>query len=150
MYYSMSEGSRKCPYCSVKNETAVVSRGHRALASLLGLLGYEGSKTTTVRSCKISCLFCTRKYTLIEFTDWDWVKDKLILADSVRSGMTSIFGPSVSETSLLSNITGCALRKDDILDICFKKGRKRACISCVNEGKRYKGVYMREIELGPE
>ena len=138
----------KCPYCSVTNETAVVSIGHKAWASFLGLFGYGGSRVRSVRSLRIDCAFCRRRFTLLKFEDLDWVKSRLIWDDSVRHGMIEIFGSSISRDNILSDITGVALRDDGILDICFKKRGKRAYMSCIKERTRYKGVYMKEIDFG--
>lgn len=138
----------KCPYCSVLNETKVTSIGHRAWASFIGLFGLNVSESTTVRSLKINCSFCGRKYTLLKFEDLDWVRDRLIWDDSVRTGMIAIFGSGISRDNILSDITGIALRSDGTIDICFKKNGKRAYMSCIKESKQYKGVYMGEINFG--
>lgn len=138
----------KCPYCSTVNETEVISTRHKAWASFLGLFGYGGSRAKSVRSLKIDCVFCRRRFTLLKFEDLDWVRDRLIWDDSVRLGMIRIFGSSISRDSILSDITGVALRDDGILDICFKKRGKRAYLSCIKERTRYKGVYMKEIDFG--
>jgi len=138
----------KCPYCSVTNETAEISIGHRAWASFLGWLGYEGSSVKTVRSLRIDCIFCQRHFTLLKFEDYDWVKDRLIWDDTVRVGMIEIYGTSVTRDNILSNITGVALRSDNTIDICFKKNKKRAYLSCVKGTTGYKVVNMEEIVFG--
>ena len=138
----------KCPYCSVTNETAEISIGHRAWASFLSIFGYEGSRIKTVRSLRIDCVFCARRFTLLKFEDYDWVRDRLIWDDTVRVGMIEIYGTSITRDNILSNITGVALRNDKTIDICFKKNQKRAYLSCVRETTGYKGVYMEEIIFG--
>lgn len=138
----------KCPYCSVTNETAEISIGHKAWASFMNLFGYEGSRVRTVRSLKIDCIFCGRHFTLLKFEDNDWIRDRLIWDDSVRVGMLEIFGTSINRDNILSDITGVALRNDNTVDICFKKSRKRAYMSCIKEKSGYKGVYMEEIIFG--
>lgn len=138
----------KCPYCGVTNETAEISIGHRAWASFMSLFGYEGSRVRTVRSLRIDCVFCGRRFTLLKFEDYDWVRDRLIWDDSVRTGMIKIFGTSISKDDILKEITGIALRDDKNLDVCFKKNRKRAYLSCGKETNEYKGIYMEEIFFG--
>lgn len=137
-----------CPYCSVVNETEVVSRGKQWWATFLGYFGYKGSKTITIRSLRLNCIFCERSFVLLKFQDQDWIRDSLEWEDSVRNGMIEIFGTNLTRDNILENITGIALRNDDTLDICFKKGRKRAYMSCVKQGKGYKGIYMEEINFG--
>jgi len=144
----LSTTQEECPYCSVLNETEQISISHQAWAALLGLFGYKGQKTKTVRSLRINCTFCRRVYTLLKFRDLDWIKERLSWDDSVRTGMLNIFGTNLSRDNIIYDITGIALRDDEKLDVCFKKGGKRAYMSCVKEGKSYKGVYMEEIVFG--
>ena len=139
--------SKVCPYCSAKNESQTISKNHSIRLSLPIFFGYKRSRSSTVQSFKINCIFCKRCFTLIKFEDLDWIKDSLIWDDSVRSSMVEIFGGSISRDSILTHITGFARQDNGTLDICFKKNKKRAYMSCVKENKRYKGTYMREISF---
>jgi len=138
----------ECPYCSVLNETEVVSVGLRIWSSFLGFFGVKGSQNKTIRSLRIECAFCRRRFVLLKFQDLDWIRDKLDWNDTVRSGMIEIFGSSFTRDNILEHMTGVALRDDSILDICFKNKKKRAYMSCVKGQKGYKGIYMEEIFLG--
>ena len=93
----------------------------------------------------IDCVGCPRKYKLVIYGDLTWIRNSL--DGGVKEGATMIdfSGTKILKNKLLEEITGCALREDGTMDVCFKMGEKRGCLNCVKQNGKFKGVNVREI-----
>jgi hypothetical protein len=137
MLLPMSVTAVPCHYCSAENVLQTVERTTHDKITLK-LLEHEQSKKVVVVEKKVECRFCRRKYEIITFPNFLWLKSKLKPTNTMLETFKTKFA-NCSLELLYNNVFGITrpqiaiaerVRRHRHYHICFLLDGTRAYIDC--------------------
>lgn len=133
----MSITAVHCHYCSAENLLQTIERTTSDKATLK-LYEYQVTDKVVIPEKNVDCPFCHRKYELIKFPDFNWVRRKLKPTNTMVETFKVKFANSTLDM-LYGNIIGITrpqlglgerVRRRRHYHVCFELEGTRAYVDC--------------------
>jgi hypothetical protein len=149
----MSLTSVNCHYCSAEIQLRNVERTTTDKITIK-LIEHETSEKVIIPETTVNCRYCRRKYELINFPDFLWVKKKLKPTNTMLEKFKLKF-PNSTLDKLYDSILGITKPKIGLGErvfrhrhyhICFQLEGTRAYVDC-QEAQLYGNTVLRGLDI---